>query len=92
MATFSVIHFCSSSIAIQASSLPWWKYPYQTLLYGRLSLVGVFLSWKTRYLNCYTTAAEICYRKDSYYKRYACYRFVMTTSLLQEHIFRNKWT
>ena len=82
MVTFSVTHFCSSSITIQASGLPWQKYPYQTLLYGRLGLVGVSLLWKTRYLNCYTTAAEICYRKDSHCKRYTCYRFVMITLLL----------
>ena len=41
----------------------------EELCHRRPSWIGISLTWKTRYLDCYITITEICCEKDSYHKR-----------------------
>ena len=54
----------------------------------RLSLIGVFLLWKTRYLSYYIIAVGTFCKKDNHHRRQACLQNIIIITPLQIYIFR----
>jgi len=68
----------------------WWdtdRSKIGELYHRRLSLIGVFLWWKTRYPNCCITAMGTYCKKGGHHRRQACTIDIRMTVLLQGYIF-----